>query len=154
MQLFGTGGSLAAEGMFLLENTSVHPRSDRVLSMPMPPHDRRASRAAVAALGAAGLIALAAAPTAFADEPAAELVIGGIEPIDGVQPGSTFDLPGTVANKGTVAAVEPGAVYAPERLLLAKALDRAFNDELLLRAGENDPMPGPPGSWPSWGSRP
>ncbi|MFF1324536.1 hypothetical protein [Streptomyces chartreusis] len=159
--------------------------------MPMPPHNRRASRAAVAALGAAGLIALAAAPaasaasTASTDETAPELVIGGIEPIDGVQPGSIFDLPVTVANKGTEAAekvwvtyavtrgldfaevpsncraqqvrsydemperwtvvcgfdqaVEQGVVYTPERPLRVKALDRAFNDELLLRVDENDP---------------
>jgi hypothetical protein len=38
--------------------------------MPMPPHNRRASRAAVAVLGAAGLIVLAAAPAAFGDETA------------------------------------------------------------------------------------
>ncbi|GAA3551074.1 hypothetical protein GCM10022295_36400 [Streptomyces osmaniensis] len=153
--------------------------------MPMPPHNRRASRTAVAALGAAGLIALGAAPAAFADETAPELVVGGIEPIDGVQPGSTFELPVTVANKGTGAAekvwvtyavtrgldfaevpsncraqqvrsydemperwtvacgydqaVEPGVVYTPERPLPVKALDRAFNDELLLRVDENDP---------------
>ncbi|MEV8434361.1 hypothetical protein [Streptomyces chartreusis] len=153
--------------------------------MPMPPHNRRASRSAVAALGAAGLIVLAAAPAASADDTAPELVIGGIEPIDGVQPGSIFDLPVTVANKGTEAAekvwvtyavtrgldfaevpsncraqrvrsydemperwtvacgfdqaVEPGVVYTPERPLRVKALDRAFNDELLLRVDENDP---------------
>ncbi|MFD5859634.1 hypothetical protein [Streptomyces chartreusis] len=153
--------------------------------MPMPPHNRRASRTAVAALGAAGLIALGAAPAAFADETAPDLVVGGIEPIDGVQPGSTFELPVTVANKGTGAAekvwvtyavtrgldfaevpsncraqqvrsydemperwtvacgydqaVEPGVVYTPERPLRVKALDRAFNDELLLRVDENDP---------------
>ncbi|GGX24617.1 hypothetical protein [Streptomyces chartreusis] len=153
--------------------------------MPMPPHNRRSSRTAVVALGAAGLIALAAAPAAFADETAPELVVGGIEPIDGVRPGTTFELPVTVANKGTGAAekvwvtygvtrgldfaevpsncraqqvrsydemperwtvacgfdqaVKPGVVYTPERPLRVKALDRAFNDELLLRVEENDP---------------
>ncbi|MFE6941041.1 hypothetical protein [Streptomyces chartreusis] len=153
--------------------------------MPMPPHNRRSSRTAVAALGAAGLIALATAPAAFADETAPELVVGGIEPIDGVRPGTTFELPVTVANKGTGTAekvwvtygvtrgldfaevpsncraqqvrsydemperwtvacgfdqaVEPGVVYTPERPLRVKALDRAFNDELLLRVDENDP---------------
>lgn len=168
--------------------------------MPMPPHNRRASRAAVAALGAAGLIALAAAPAAFADEAAPELVVGGIEPIDGVQPGSTFDLPVTVANKGTEAAekvwvtyavtrgldfaevpsncrtqqvrsydemperwtvvcgfdqaVEPGVVYTPERPLRVKALDRAFNDELLLRVGENDPGADENGTLPVAGTAP
>ncbi|WP_346182572.1 hypothetical protein [Streptomyces osmaniensis] len=186
MQLFGTGRSLAIAAMFSRKTPSVRPLSDRgFLPMPMPPHNRRASRTAVAALGAAGLIALGAAPAAFADETAPELVVGGIEPIDGVQPGSTFELPVTVANKGTGAAekvwvtyavtrgldfaevpsncraqqvrsydemperwtvacgydqaVEPGVVYTPERPLPVKALDRAFNDELLLRVDENDP---------------
>ncbi|MEU6145876.1 hypothetical protein ABZ848_36730 [Streptomyces sp. NPDC047081] len=83
--------------------------------MPMPPHNRRASRAAVAVLGAAGLIALAAAPAAFADEPAPELVVGGIEPIDGLKPGNTFDLPVTVANKGTGAAKKVWVDYAVTR---------------------------------------
>ena len=83
--------------------------------MPMPPHNRRASRTAVAALGAAGLIALAAAPAAFADETAPELVIGGIEPIDGPKPGSTFDLPVTVANKGTGSAEKVWVTYAVTR---------------------------------------
>ncbi|MFE9446687.1 hypothetical protein ACFYO2_49375 [Streptomyces sp. NPDC006602] len=83
--------------------------------MLMPPHNRRASRAAVAAVGAAGLIALAAAPAAFADETAPELVIGGIEPIDGAKPGSTFDLPVTVANKGTGAAEKVWVTYAVTR---------------------------------------
>jgi hypothetical protein len=168
--------------------------------MPMPPHNRRASRAAVAALGAGGLIALAAAPAAFADETAPELVIGGIEPIAGVKPGSTFDLPITVANKGTgtvqkvwvyyavtrgldfaevpsncrtqqvpsydemperwtaVCAfdqpVEPGVVYTPERPLRVKALDRALNDELRLRVGEDDPGADENGTPPVTGTAP
>ncbi|WP_053753602.1 hypothetical protein [Streptomyces sp. MMG1533] len=83
--------------------------------MPMPPRNRRASRAAVASLGAAGLIALAAAPAAFADETAPELVIGGIEPLDGLKPGSTFDVPVTVANKGTGAAEKVWVYYAVTR---------------------------------------
>ncbi|WP_406192135.1 LPXTG cell wall anchor domain-containing protein [Streptomyces sp. NBC_01017] len=83
--------------------------------MPMPPHNRRASRAAVAVLGAAGLVTLAAAPAAFGDETAPELVIGGIEPIDGVKPGSSFDLPVTVANKGTGAAEKVWVSYSVTR---------------------------------------
>ncbi|MGW3498867.1 hypothetical protein [Streptomyces sp. NPDC001020] len=168
--------------------------------MLMPPHYRHTSRAAVAALGAAGLIALAAAPAAFADETAPELVIGGIEPISGVKPGSTFDLPVTVANKGTGAAekvwisysvtrgldfteipsncwtqhvpsydemperwtavcafdqaVELGVVYTPDRPLRVKALDRALNDELRLRAGEYDPGADDNGTSPVAGTAP
>ncbi|GGN32951.1 DUF11 domain-containing protein [Streptomyces fuscichromogenes] len=171
--------------------------------MPMPPHYRhyrRACRAAVAAFGAVGLIALAAAPAAFADETAPELVVGGVEPIDGVKPGSTFDVPVTVANKGTGAAekvwvyygvtrgldfaevpsncraqyvrsydempelwtvvcgfdqaVEPGVVYTPETPLRVKALDRALNDELWLRVGENDPGVDENGTTPVAGTAP
>ncbi|GGN32912.1 hypothetical protein [Streptomyces fuscichromogenes] len=174
--------------------------------MPMRPHNRRtrrasgASRAAVAAFGAVGLIALAAAPAAFADETAPELVVGGVEPIDGVKPGSTFDVPVTVANKGTGAAekvwvyygvtrgldfaevpsncraqyvrsydemperwtvvcefdqaVEPGVVYTPETPLRVKALDRALNDELRLRVGEDDPGVDDNGTTPVAGTAP
>ncbi len=153
--------------------------------MPMPPHNRRAYRAAVAVLGAAGLFTLAAAPAAFGDEAAPELVIGGVEPIDGVKPGGTFDVPVTVANKGNGAAekvwvsygvtrgldfaevpsncrvqhvrsydemperwiaacafdqaVEPGVVYTPEKPIRVKVLDRALNEELLVRVGDVDP---------------
>ncbi|WP_234531505.1 hypothetical protein [Streptomyces shenzhenensis] len=77
------------------------PRPDRRAS-----RASRASRAAAAALGAAGLIALAAAPAAFADDAEPELVVGGIEPVDRLRPGSTFDVPVTVANKGTATAAK------------------------------------------------
>ncbi|MEU0131869.1 LPXTG cell wall anchor domain-containing protein [Streptomyces sp. NPDC006289] len=83
--------------------------------MPTPPHNRRASRAAVAALGAAGLIAMASAPAAFGDEAAPELVVGGIEPISGVHPGSSFGLPVTVANKGAGTADKVWVSYAVTR---------------------------------------
>lgn len=83
--------------------------------MPMPPHDRRVLRAAVAALGAAGLIGLATAPAAFADENAPELVIGGVGPIGGVKPGSTFDASATVANKGTGTAEKVWVTYSVTR---------------------------------------
>ncbi|MEU1272026.1 hypothetical protein [Streptomyces sp. NPDC005799] len=83
--------------------------------MPMPPHSRRASRASFAALGAAGLIVLAGAPAAFADETGPALVVGGIRPIDGMKPGSTFDVPVTVANKGTTTAEKVWVTYAVTR---------------------------------------
>jgi hypothetical protein len=83
--------------------------------MPIPPRNRRASRAAVAALGAAGLIALAAAPAAFGDEAEPALVVGGVEPIDGVKPGSGFDVPVTVANKGVGAAEKVWVSYSVTR---------------------------------------
>lgn len=159
--------------------------------MPTPPHIRRASRhsraalTAVAALSGAGLIALGTVPAAFADESAPALVIGDIAPIDGVKPGSGFDLPVTVANKGTTAAgkawvyysvtrgldyaaipsncqahqvpsydemteksnvvcefdqpVEPGVVYAPEKPLAVKALDRALHDDLRVSVWDTEP---------------
>lgn len=83
--------------------------------MPIPPHHRRASRAAVAALGAAGLIALAAAPAAVADEPAPDLVVGGAEAIDGLKPGSGFDVSATVANRSTVTAEKVWVSYSVTR---------------------------------------
>ncbi|MFF3415647.1 hypothetical protein ACFYW9_13245 [Streptomyces sp. NPDC002698] len=83
--------------------------------MPIPPHNRRAPRAAVAALGAAGLIVLAAAPAAFGDGAVSDLVVGGIEPIHGLKPGDTFDLPVTVANKGTGAAEKVWVSYSVTR---------------------------------------
>ncbi|KOU71055.1 hypothetical protein ADK57_11250, partial [Streptomyces sp. MMG1533] len=128
------------------------------------------------------------------------MVIGGIKPIDGVKPGSTFDLPVTVANEGTGAAekvwvtyavtrgldfdevpsncltqhippydemqerwtavcafdqaVEPGVVYMPERPLRVKVLDRALNDELRLRVGEDDPGVDDNGTPPVMGTAP
>ncbi|MFF2183533.1 LAETG motif-containing sortase-dependent surface protein [Streptomyces sp. NPDC058155] len=159
--------------------------------MPTPPRTRRTSRnsraavTAVAALSGAGLIALGTVPAAFADETGPALVVGDIAPVDGVKPGSTFDQPVTVANKGTEAAdkvwvhysvtrgldyaaipsncaahqvpsydemteksnvvcefdqkVEPGAVYAPEKPLAIKALDRALHDDLRVSVGDSDP---------------
>ncbi|MFJ9421067.1 hypothetical protein [Streptomyces sp. NPDC101249] len=68
-----------------------------------------------AALGAAGLVALAAAPAVSAGDPAPDLVVGGIGPMDGLKPGSTFDLPVTVANKGTAAAGKVWIRYAVTR---------------------------------------
>lgn len=83
--------------------------------MPTHPSTRRAFRAVAAALGAAGLVALAAAPAVSAGEPAPDLVVGGIGPMDGLKPGSTFDLPVTVANKGTAAAGKVWIRYAVTR---------------------------------------
>lgn len=83
--------------------------------MRIPPHNRRASRTAVAALGAAGLIALGAAPAAFADEAAPDLVVGDIAPIEGVKPGSSLDQSVTVANKGTKAADKVWVSYSVTR---------------------------------------
>ncbi|MGW2111436.1 hypothetical protein [Streptomyces sp. NPDC001948] len=83
--------------------------------MPISRHNRHASRCAVAALGAAGLIALAAAPAAFGDETAPELVIGGIAPVSGVKPGSSFDVSATVANKGTGSAEKVWVSYGVTR---------------------------------------
>ncbi|MES5823297.1 hypothetical protein [Streptomyces sp. RG80] len=165
-----------------------------------PPHNRRIGRAAAAVLGAAGLIALAAAPAAFGEEPGPELVVGGIKPVDGLKPGSGFDVPVTVANKGvgtaekvwvsysvtrgldfaeipsnclvqhvrsydemperwTAAcaydqAVEPGAVYTPEKPIRVTALDRALNDQLRVRVADVEPAPDDNGTEPVAGTAP
>ncbi|MEV8409336.1 LPXTG cell wall anchor domain-containing protein [Streptomyces niveus] len=84
--------------------------------MPIPPRNRRTSRTAVAALGAAGLVAMcAAAPTAFADEAAPELVLGDVAPIEGVQPGTSFDPSLVVANKGSKAVDKVWVSYSVTR---------------------------------------
>lgn len=83
--------------------------------MLIPPHIRRTSCTAVAVLSAAGLIALGTAPAAVADEAAADLVVGNIAPIDGVKPGSSFDPPVVVANKGTKAADKAWVFYSVTR---------------------------------------
>lgn len=69
--------------------------------MPTPPYRRRVSRSAVATLGAAGLVALGAAPAAVGDEAPPSLALADIKPITGVKPGSPVDLPVTVVNNGT-----------------------------------------------------
>ncbi|KKD01939.1 hypothetical protein TN53_43305, partial [Streptomyces sp. WM6386] len=61
------------------------------------------------------MLTLGAAPAAYADEPAPELVVGGVEAIDGVKPGSSFDLPVTVANKGTATAEKVWVSYSVTR---------------------------------------
>ncbi|WP_051900378.1 hypothetical protein [Streptomyces aureus] len=83
--------------------------------MPIPPRDGRAVRAAAASLGAAGLIALAGAPAAFGDENDGELLVGGLEPVDGVKPGGTFDLPVVVTNKTTVPVDKMWITYSVTR---------------------------------------
>ncbi|MEV0778278.1 LPXTG cell wall anchor domain-containing protein [Streptomyces sp. NPDC050428] len=87
--------------------------------MPNPPRIRRNSRtaaaSAVAALSAAGLVALCAAPTAFADDTEPLLVLGDIAPIDGVKPGSSLDQSVTVMNKGTKAVDTVWVVYSVTR---------------------------------------
>ncbi|MET9557154.1 LAETG motif-containing sortase-dependent surface protein [Streptomyces sp. NPDC006645] len=90
--------------------------------MPIPPRNRRrnrtfgTSRTTVAALGAAGLVALgAAAPAAFADEAAPELVMGDIAPIEGVEPGTDFEPSLIVANKGTEAVDKVYVSYSVTR---------------------------------------
>ncbi|KUL67778.1 MULTISPECIES: hypothetical protein [unclassified Streptomyces] len=83
--------------------------------MPIPPHNRRASGAVVAALGAAGLIVLSVAPAALGDEAVPDLVLGGVEPVHGLRPGSTFDVPATVTNKGTVTAGKAWVSYSVTR---------------------------------------
>ncbi|WNI29589.1 hypothetical protein [Streptomyces sp. ITFR-6] len=55
------------------------------------------------AVGAVALPALGAAPAGAADSDAPNLALGGIGPIDGVEPGSERSLPGSFTNTGTAA---------------------------------------------------
>ncbi|MEU0526039.1 LAETG motif-containing sortase-dependent surface protein [Streptomyces niveus] len=85
--------------------------------MPTPPYRRRVSRSAVATLGAAGLVALGAAPTpaAVGDEAPPSLALGDIKPITGVRPGSPVDLPVTVVNNGTTTVEKVWIKYTATR---------------------------------------
>lgn len=83
--------------------------------MPTPPYRRRASRSAVATLGAAGLVALGAAPAAVGDEAPPSLALGDIKPITGVKPGSPVDLPVTVVNNGATTVEKLWIKYTATR---------------------------------------
>ncbi|MCI3222580.1 LAETG motif-containing sortase-dependent surface protein [Streptomyces sp. NP-1717] len=83
--------------------------------MPTPPYRRRVSRSAVATLGAAGLVALGAAPAAVGDEAPPSLALGDIKPITGVKPGSPVDLPVTVVNNGTTTVDKVWIKYTATR---------------------------------------
>ncbi|MFE3518492.1 LPXTG cell wall anchor domain-containing protein [Streptomyces sp. NPDC059166] len=81
--------------------------------MSLSPH--RAVRTTAVVLGTAGLIALGSAPSAFADRNAPDLALGGIAPVGGVKPGSTFDRPVVVANNGTASADKVWVQYSVTR---------------------------------------
>ncbi|MFD5873087.1 hypothetical protein [Streptomyces sp. NPDC060322] len=81
--------------------------------MLIPPH--RTARTIAAALSAAGLVVLGIAPVASADETAPELAVQHIAPVDGVKPGSTFDPPVTLTNKGTATADKVWVMYSATR---------------------------------------
>lgn len=83
--------------------------------MPTTPYRRRVSRSAVATLGAAGLVALGAAPAAVGDEAPPSLALGDIKPITGVKPGSPVDLPVTVVNNGTTTVEKLWIKYTATR---------------------------------------
>jgi len=75
---------------------------------------RRPLRQTAGTLGAVALIALGASP-AVADDGSAEVTLGKIAPIDGVQPGSTVDVPATFTNTGTAAADKVWLSYTVTR---------------------------------------
>lgn len=77
--------------------------------MLIPPH--RTARTIAAALSAAGLLVLGVAPLASADETAPALAVENIAPVDGVKPGSTFDQPVVLTNKGTATADKVWVMY-------------------------------------------
>lgn len=83
--------------------------------MPTPPYRRRVSRSAVATLGAAGFVALGAAPAAVGDEVPPSLALRDIKPITGVKPGSPVDLPVTVVNNGTTTVEKVWIKYTATR---------------------------------------
>ncbi|MFC8229787.1 LPXTG cell wall anchor domain-containing protein [Streptomyces sp. NPDC057287] len=81
--------------------------------MPIPPH--RAALTLAAALSAAGLALLCIAPVASADETEPQLAVQDLAPVDGVKPGSTFDQPVVLTNKGTSTADKVWVMYSVTR---------------------------------------
>ncbi|MFI1222129.1 MULTISPECIES: LAETG motif-containing sortase-dependent surface protein [unclassified Streptomyces] len=79
--------------------------------MRITPSRRRTLRGGTAAIAAAALVALGAAP-ALAAEPEPDLGVGTIAPIKGVQPGAAFSTPLTFLNKGTEAVPVSYVTYA------------------------------------------
>lgn len=106
--------------------------------MQTPPYRRRVSRSAIATLGAAGLVALGAAPAAVGDEAPPSLVLGEIEPITGVTPGSPVDLPVVVVNKGTTTVDKVWIKYTATRGL---AFPEVPSNCLKQYVGAYDEMP-------------
>ncbi|MEU7339623.1 hypothetical protein [Streptomyces sp. NPDC007074] len=64
----------------------------------------RLRRQTASAVGAIALIALGAAPAVADDGSSAAMTLGKTAAIDGVKPGSTFDVPVSFTNTGTAAA--------------------------------------------------
>ena len=71
----------------------------------MPPthSGSRVLRQTAGAVGAVALLALGAAPAGAAD-PGPGLVLGKIAPIDGVKPGSEFQVPASFTNRASIEA--------------------------------------------------
>ncbi|MFJ3981280.1 hypothetical protein [Streptomyces fungicidicus] len=83
--------------------------------MPTSSPARRTFRSSVAALGAAGLVALAPVSAAHGEENTPDLVVGGMAPVSGLRPGDGIDVTATVANKGTVTAEKVWVAYSVTR---------------------------------------
>jgi hypothetical protein len=83
--------------------------------------DRRPLRKTAALIGATGLIALGAAP-ASADGAQPGLALGPHPAVVGVKPGSSFEVPGTFANKGTKALDKVFLSYSVTRGLAHQEL--------------------------------
>ncbi len=79
--------------------------------MRIPPSRSRTLRGGTAAVAAAVLVALGAAP-ALAADPEPDLGVGTIGPVKGVQPGSSFSTPLTFLNKGTAEVPAVWVTYA------------------------------------------
>ncbi|MGI5459986.1 hypothetical protein ACQEWB_43870 [Streptomyces sp. CA-249302] len=82
--------------------------------MPQSSPGLRPLRQTAGALGAVALLALGAAP-AVADDSTAEVTLGKIPAIDGVKPGSDFQVPVTFTNTGTAAADKVWLTYSVTR---------------------------------------
>ncbi len=97
----------------------------------------RAFRQTAGAAGAVALIALGATPAA-AEDSAPGLVLGDIAPVDGAEPGSSFDVPASFTNTGTEAL---GKVWLSYRVSHGLSHTELPSNCLRWKVGGFDEMP-------------
>ncbi|MEV1044849.1 peptidase [Streptomyces sp. NPDC049916] len=105
--------------------------------MRIAPPSRRTSTGSAAAVTAAALVALGAAPASAAG-PEPDLGVGTIASVKGVQPGSSFSTPLTFLNKGTAPVTTTYVRYAVSPGLKA---DETYKNCMYYTVPSHDEMP-------------
>ncbi|MFF5563018.1 hypothetical protein ACFY7Z_31295 [Streptomyces sp. NPDC012623] len=82
--------------------------------MVQTPSGRRTLKRTAGAVGAVALLALGAAPATAAD-PTTGIALGAFDPIDGVKPGSSVEVPATFTNTGSEALSKVYLSYSVTR---------------------------------------